>query len=233
MDFKISRTKSLARPPEDFEPLYGVKPEEILDFTERTPGFSLTIPHSEAQTPEMLMAEGRLLLGIEKEMRRCPTAITSGREQERRLGKFLERGDSVRYVSTKDGRATERLLANFVIVPTEWCRHLSLHGEHLFLSGYVKTAGRSFAFEMPMGEITRLLADLRVKHPTLRLDAECRNSEALFKEYVATTLEVAGELPERLVYEYAGWGHDFLYHHGYRGIRSYESERRNRNCQSR
>ena len=26
---------------------------------------------------------------------------------------------------------------------------------------------------------------------------------------------------------------DFLYHHGYRGIRSYESERRNRNCQSR
>lgn len=214
MNFKLSRTKSLARPPEDFEPMFGVKEDELVDFTKAAPQFSLTIPYSEARSPEMLQAEGRLLLGVGKDVRGCSSAISTGGEQERHLGKFLERGDALYYVASKDGKPSEKRLANFIIVPSEWRCHLTLHGERKCLHGYAKNAGKHFDFELPGERIPFLFAELRANTPTLRLDSDCRNGESLFKEYVSTVIEAAGDLPTRHIYEYAGWGNDSRYHHG-------------------
>ena len=212
--FHLTTLKSQAKPPEDFEPLYAINLEEFVDFTKDAPQFSLTTAISAVRTPEMLQAEGKLLVMTGNHMKDCSTPVLTAREQERCFGKFLERGDSLYFISSKDGKTSEKRLANFLIVPTEWHRHLTLHGEHQYLHGVVKTTGMNFDFEIPVNSISKLFHELKSNHATLRLDSECRNAEVLFKEYVATVIEAAGELPRRIVYEYAGWGHDALYHHG-------------------
>lgn len=214
MEFKISNTKSQAQLPEDFEPMFGVKAEELVDFREATPSFSLTIPHSEACSPEMLQAEGRLLLGVGQDVRGGSASISTAAEQERHMGKFFERCGSLYYVAVKDGKPAEKRLANFVIEPIEWRCHLTLHGEWQCLCGFAKTTGKRLDFEIPSERIPGLFVELRAHHPILRLDSDCRNGESLFKEYVSTVIEAAGELPCRNIYEFAGWGNDGRYHHG-------------------
>lgn len=214
MNYKLSRTKSLARPPEDFEPVFGVKEDELLDFTKDAPRFSPSVSESRACTPELLESTGRLLLGIGHQRNRESTPMISDDAQYRSLGKFLEKDGGVFYEMETNGRRVNRRISNFTIRPDFWHRYITLHGEEIFLHGQIRSGGHVFVFEIAKEKIPQFFPILRVEYPTLRLDAGCGNAERLIREYLAVVIEAAGNLETRMWYGFSGWGVDRRYHHG-------------------
>lgn len=213
--FKLTYPKSKAVPPEVFTPFLPVRSEEIVCPCNSQNTFTPTAYTSQASTQEELRQSGRLLLSLGSSIPTTSLFVVSG-EAERKFGKFVEKDNCIFYLAIKNGNPTEVLLANFVFTPFAWQNEINIDGSvSQYLLGHVKATEKIFTFAIRKEEyFAKFLTKLKAEELSLHLNSECRNAEALFREYLSSALAAVGTLPIKNIYAYAGWGEDRRYHHG-------------------